>query len=354
MTSMHSVLLAELAALVSHHGPAMMYRRTSIAPDALTNYWVANRNRFDLWHQVMSRNRSAHQSGDWLQLQRWWQDHLIVLEEILISDMLTRVVAALAAGLDHERASNDSSDQGKKIERCDPGHGIKGPTSADQKATAAHGESDAPSLNAMSISSEDVSPITHAIHLSHLEARNRVQYLMLHNRGCRVPDAVRLNRLRKATERWTDAWLGRLSVRTPDLIRYAHDSDVAMQYAEDCHDQIRSGNVEVASGVCSTFALMKAGMNQTLRHRSHAKAALPQANRQIAESVIGMLHSEQFDGFGTLKSIGLHRIQADCTDSQNAIHNASDAPWANLPSDDSNLMESSETAEEMSRWFMAE
>ena len=176
---MHSVLIADIAALVSQHGPAVLYRGDTVPPEAVTQYWASSRSRFELWHQTMTRYRHAEKSGDAILMRAWWREHSVVLEEVLVSEMLTRVLAALGAGLD-----------------------------SSEKA-------------------EEISPVTHAVYLSHLEARNRVQQMLLFGRGNSVQDAVRLNRLRQGVERWTDVLIGRMSVQSPSHICYAIDADRA-------------------------------------------------------------------------------------------------------------------------------
>ncbi len=255
---MHCVYLADLAAVLSTHGPAILYRRQSISPQAVTQYWTSSRTRLELWHGAIARYQRAEHSGDWVRMRAWWRDHIGVLEEILVSELLTRVVAALAAGLD--RNQDD----------------------------------------------EELSPITHAIFLSHLETRNRVQHLMLFGRGSSVQNAVRLNRLRKGVERWNDALLGRLWSSVPTEIRYAIDADRARNYAEDARCQ-SCGDAQRTSDW-----LLAAAMHDTLSRRSSPTVALPQANRQVADSVLLMLRPELFDSVGTMKSLWMHRMQFDC------------------------------------------
>lgn len=254
---MHCVLIADIAALVSQHGPAILYRRDAIPPEAVTHYWASSRTRLDLWHQTMSRYRSAEQSGDSMALRRWWREHIVVLEEVFVSEMLTRVIAALAAGFDDR------------------------------------GEAD------------EISPVTHAIYLTHLEARNRVQQLMLFGRGNSVQNAVRLNRLRRGVERWTDALIGRMSVQTPSTIRYAIDPQRANDYAEEMRGY---GYGPPRDTVCW---LMNAAMRDMLQQRTTETAALPEANRNVAQSILLMLRPDLFDSVGTLKSLWLHRLQID-------------------------------------------
>ncbi len=255
---MHCVHLADLAAVLSQHGPAILYRRESIPAEAVSRYWASSRGRFELWHRVIGRYQRAEQTGDWVKMRAWWRDHTGVLEEILVSEMLTRVVAAIAAGLDHGRDE------------------------------------------------DEISPITHAIHLTHLETRNRVQHLMLFGRAGSVQNAVRLNRLRKGVERWTDALLGRLWAHMPEEICYAIDSQRARACAEDARAQIGCDTRETADW------LLSAAMHDMLSRRSCSTASLPQANRNVGDSVMLMLRPDLFDSMGTLKSLWLHRIQYDC------------------------------------------
>ncbi len=254
---MHSVLIADIAALVSQHGPAILYRRDTIPPEAVTQYWASSRTRFELWHQTISRYRDAEQSGNSMTLKRWWRDHIVVLEEVFVSEILTRVLAALAAGLD------DASE------------------------------------------SDEISPVTHAVYLTHLEARNRVQQMMLFGRGNSVQDAVRLNRLRQGVERWTDAMIGRMTVQNPSTVRYAICQQRATEYAQESRTYGHGPARDTASW------LMNAAMHDMLRRRTSALAALPEANRNVVQSVLLMLRPDLFDSVGTLKSLWLHRLQID-------------------------------------------
>jgi hypothetical protein len=252
---MHCVLTADLAALLSQHGPAIQYRRQAVPPASLTQYWTSSRNRFDLWHQAMARYRAAEQSGDSIALRTWWRDHVVVLEEVLVCEMLTRVVAALAVGMESD------SDR------------------------------------------DELSPVTHAVHLSHLETRNRVQQIMLHGRGGSVSDAVRLNRLRRGVERWTDAMIGRMSLRSTRIMEYAFDR----WRADEFRQEMRSYGQGAAWGTAAW--LMNAAMHDTLQRRCSEQAALPVANREVAKSVLLLLRPDLFDSLGILKSLRLHRLE---------------------------------------------
>ncbi len=254
---MHSVLIADLAALASQHGPAIVRGSDEIPPDAVAEYWTCSRSRMELWHQAMARYHAAQRTGDSVAMRIWWGEHIVVLEEVLVTDMLTRVIAALAVGLDE---------------------------SANHK--------------------DEVSPVTHCVQLSHLDVSNRVHRMMIDGRGSSVQDAVRLNRLRKGVERWTDALIGRMSFQSPDTIRYAFDLTRAKQFARETRSY-PSGPVRDTAAW-----LMNAAMHDMLQRRTSPHAALPEANRAVASSVMMMLRPDRFDSVGVLKSLWLHRLTA--------------------------------------------
>jgi len=254
---MHCITLAELAAVISQHAPAIVYRRANIPSVAMVQYWACSRKRFELWHHTMARYTNAERDGDAQGLRRWWSQHIVVLEEVIVSEMLTRVVATLGSALD----------------------AVSG--------------------------TDEVGPITHAIHLSHLEASNRVQSLMLRGRGSRVQDAVRLNRLRTGVERWTDALVGRMCVQSTDWISYGFDQDRAATHARELRGYGYGPSRDAAAW------LMNAAMRDMLSRRTSPRAALPEANQKVAESVMMMMQQDLFDGVGALKSLWMQRIACD-------------------------------------------
>ena len=252
---MHSVLLVDLAAVVSEHGPAILYGRDTLSPEALTHYWTATHSRFNLWHQAMARYSRAEKVNDEDAMNAWWRDHTAVLEEILVSEILSRVVAALGAGLD-ARASD-----------------------------------------------EEISPVTHAILLNHMEASNRVHQVILKARGPAAVKAEQLNRVRQGIESWTDVLIGRMALRNTEPLQYAIDRDRATEYAEEATLQ--------GHGVTrrTSNALMNISMHEMISQRLSTEPALPTANREVSRSVMLMLRPELFDSVGSLKSLWMHRIE---------------------------------------------
>lgn len=268
---MHAVQLADLAAILALHGPSLLFRRELISEEALQAYWNASRSRSESWKRRLGEYQQRERGGGSTELQAWWKEHDALLEEILLSEPLTRIYAALAASLDCNRDD------------------------------------------------EPISPITHSVFLHHLEARNRVLQLMIYGRGSSVEAAVRLNRLRTAVERWCDALLGRLGSNpepshplpqnsqqqepAQPWQRYAIDPARARGFADEAR-QLPEGTARDTAGW-----LLTAAMRETLSRRSQSQAASPEANQQVSDAVLMCLRPDLFDSVGVLKSLWLHRLQ---------------------------------------------
>lgn len=254
---MHAAQLADLAAILALHGPTLLFGREMISEESLQAYWIASRSRFDRWNERLAEYRSCEAKGDSAELRQWWTRHHALLEEILLSEPLTRVYAALGATLDGGRETKETS------------------------------------------------PITHSVFMTHLEARNRVLQLMIYGRGATLDVAVNLNRLRSAIERWCDGLLGYFPLDCQrEWERYAIDPSRARAFAVDAR-QLPNGVVRDTAGW-----LTAAAMRDTLLRRSDPAAASPKGNRAVADAVLTCLRPDMFDSVGTLKSLWLHRLQA--------------------------------------------
>ncbi len=253
---MHCLNLADLAAVLAHHGPSILYRRQQVPTDAVTRYWAACRQRFDLWHHAFGRYHEIAQQGNASHRRTWWETHHALLEEILVSEMLTRVYAAVGAGLDNDAET------------------------------------------------AEIAPVVHSVHLSQLEARNRVLHLMVYGRGNSIDEAVRLNRLRREVDRWTDVLIGHLASAEPRALDYAICRRRAAAHASEAKHQ-PGGNLG------DTIRWLSAAtMRDALMRRLHGTSALPEANRKVAETVMLCLRPDLFDSVGLLKSLWLHRLEA--------------------------------------------
>ncbi|QDV71473.1 hypothetical protein Poly24_52090 [Rosistilla carotiformis] len=264
-------MLAELAASLAIHGPRLLADGDSIPAAALQDYWIASRNRSTRWHQTLALHREFERSGNLTGLRAWWENQLPTLEEILVSEILTRVYASLGHGLDAKLAE------------------------------------------------PEVYPVVHSVHVSHLEARNRVLGVMVSQRGASSEAVARLNRLRKTVERWTDVLVGQVAAVFPEAARYGSVLERTLSFAEDGCDQ--AARTRQTQG----WLLMAAIRDSLLRQMS-ANAANPIENGKISDSVLVCLRPDMFDALGTLQSLWLHRLrhsaqQTDCVLSQLLVPN---------------------------------
>ncbi|MEM9826681.1 MAG: hypothetical protein AAF958_08840 [Planctomycetota bacterium] len=273
---MHCVELAKLASIVALHGPdiARHPARSSVMPlqpialdplpgatTPLADYWIKARIQFDLWNRVLARHAEAEKSGGIAALGGWWKRHRVVLEEILVGEILCRVLGTLANLTDRIR-----------------GH-------------------------------DEWAPVAQTVFLTHMDVSNRVHRTILHRGGQPIRDAVCLNRLRAAVDRWSDTLIGQLlggvagGVPESDF-QFACDGRRASGFAEDR----RSWGLGPVRRTASQ--LLSASMDQTLRHRTTARPALPASNAALASSVIRMVGAHWFDGWGVPRQERLARIAA--------------------------------------------
>lgn len=271
---MHCVTLADLAATLSKHGPSLLDLRPNVPSEVILRYWTASRSRHELWHRAMGRYRDAQSTGNYRLIRDWWGEHRLVLEEIIVSELLTRVVAAIGAEsvVPGETPSQDES----------PNH------NHDHLASESH---------------ESLAAVTHGVYVAQLEASNRVGRIILDGKGAQVAELVRLNRLRYGVERWTDWLIGRVSVNLTRGYDYCIDAERAKTFC----DEIRETNEGTHDD--TTTWLMNAAMRDMLVRRTSAHAALPQANHHVASSVLALFRPELFDSDGFPKSMWLQRLQ---------------------------------------------
>src|SRR5664279_725179 len=95
---MHSHELVELAAIISANGPALVKGVERLSESGLEQYWTTSKIRLDRWCRSL-RNFST-QAGDPKWRQCHWPRIQCIMEEIISSEMLTRVWAAVLCAHD--------------------------------------------------------------------------------------------------------------------------------------------------------------------------------------------------------------------------------------------------------------
>ncbi|MEM6471947.1 MAG: hypothetical protein AAF802_20475 [Planctomycetota bacterium] len=258
---MHCVILAELAAFFAQQGPSLRQSQSAADGEILMRYWTANRVRHEKWHRLMTAFRVATHEQDFKTLRAWWSEDGLVLEEIVVSELLSRVVAAIGAS----QASSSSRE----------------PTEQEVNFDA----------------------VVRGVHQAQLEASHRAHQIILDASGATTSDIVRLNRLRHGAERWTDWLVGRAG---GDLVA-TKDFCIDFNRATQFRDEVREGIHRTDQDI--TTWLMNASMREMLIRRTSDGVIFPDENRHVAESAIGLFRPELFDDFGVPKSLWLQRLQ---------------------------------------------
>jgi len=261
---MHARQLVELAALVSVQGPVLVRGTGRISKTSMEQYWIASKSRQDRWAQslkghyptaVLPARPSARLKSSLLRS---------VVEEILTGEVLTRVWTAVTCAYDRH-------------------HGI-----------------------------DLAEPIARSVLTGHLEARHRVLTLLVCDPGFDTEQAVKLNRLRRRTERWTDMLIGHLA-ELDDVSEFAIDPYRAKDYADDLGCRSGPGEGQVAWPI--VLASLRAAFGGGL------SPASPNAdlNARIAASIVACFRSGFSDFSGLCQSAWLVRLSNVANDAQEMI-----------------------------------
>ncbi len=261
---MHARHLVELAALVSAHGPVLVRGSQGISESGIERYWVASKSRLDRWGRSLKALCTPPADAGWSSTPSQWRFARGVLEEIITGEVLTRVWTAVISAHDRHRGTDEAE------------------------------------------------PIARSVLIGHLEARHRVLTLLVGGPSIGAEEAVKLNRLRRRTERWTDLLIGYLA-GLDDVSEFAVDPYRARDFAEDLRYQsrLKGGRFAWPLLLASLRAAFKQGLGPTSPNED--------LNAQIAVSILSCFRSELFDSTGLFQSLWLKRLTYVSDDAQGMI-----------------------------------
>ncbi len=260
---MHVRRLVELAGILASNGPLLLGRSEPFSADGIEQYWTTSKVRLDRWAWRLKKFSQQADSGSKRQRTQW-PDTYAVMEEILVSEILTRVWTALLSAHDRQCGRDDAE------------------------------------------------PIARSVLIGHMEARHRVLSLMVRGPGIRVETAVRLNRLRRRTERWTDLLIGHLP-RQYDVTEFAADPQRAKDFADGVQHRCR------LAGGRHTWALIIASLRAVFRSGLSPLSPNADLNARIARSILTCLPADAFDATGLLRSALLTRLNKITDETQAMI-----------------------------------
>lgn len=258
---MHAVDLAELAIALVRNTPVLVSLQRGPKRETVNSYWLASRFRHEEWSGRLARHRIEIQRPGATFREQKWHEIYPVIQEVLLSEPLTRCVAYHATVLEQRRIDFDF---------------VK---------------------------------LANTALVSQIEARNRCLNLIVFGQGLSVNNAVRLNRLRRKMESLTD-----------QLIAAMHPVDGISDFCFDAARTIESQR-ELGGGRMGDLNLRihLAGLSEELRRdvRFEADRRCSSARLNLRQShiVLEMLGNDMFDSFGVPKSQLAASILSDSAES---------------------------------------
>jgi hypothetical protein len=252
---MHARELVELAALVSAHGSVLVQGDAQIPDRGIEQYWTNSKVRLDRWMRSLKRLSSSgvgRAEHEWLEIRG-------VFEEILTGEILTRVWTAVLCAYDRT-------------------HGADG-----------------------------TEPVARSVLIGHTEARHRVLTLLTRGTNIEQKAALKLNRIRRHSERWTDLLVGRLGI-LQDVTEFAADPKRAQDFAEDAPSRQGFEPSRLA------WPLLMGSLRSAFQRELGPVSPNGDVNAAIASSILACFPPELFNSTGLFRSLWLMRITSAAED----------------------------------------
>ncbi len=249
---MQLLTLVEIAGLWSRHGRSIAKSRGGFPTSALNDYWVSSRIRSDTWHETLYLYDEALESSGTSRRMTLWRELEPFMQEILVSEILTRMLTSIASMLELQGDDQDSG------------------------------------------------PVTTSVFISHVEARHRCLRLLSRGVGMPVDQATRLNKIRVHMERWTDYFLAQLgNLQATESCCF--DRERLYEFAQEQSNQSDSASQQ-------RWSLMQISLQNWLNQTVCRFEACPRTNERIGKAALAMLRPEWFDSLGCMKSLAANRM----------------------------------------------
>lgn len=260
---MHARELAELAAILALHAPVVLRGNNGIPQATSEQYWTASKCRLDRWQRVL-RELAGVTDEAALPATLAWDRTRPLLEEILVSELLTRIWTAITVALDRRGLD------------------------------------------------QDLEPIARNIYGSHLDVRRRLLALLAGGRVIRAEQAAALNQLRCRVERWGDMLLAHLA-EAIDIGEFAFDAERARDFASDLDREATGAERRFSCQLALTS--LRASFAEGLAERTPNR----DLNQRIASAILGAFREELSDSTGLAGSLWLERLQRTASDTEGMI-----------------------------------
>jgi hypothetical protein len=260
---MHVRELAELAALTAIHARSIVQHAGGVPHATSEQYWAASKCRLDRWFRILKALGTAAEQPP-LPAALAWSRVRPVLEEILASELLTRIWTATAAAYDEARGD------------------------------------------------QDLEPVARNIYSGHLDARRRLLALLSDGRALDRVQIQSLDQLRRRVERWGDMLLAHLADLT-DIKDFAFEPDRASDFADDLDREAAQSQRHFTCQL--VLSSLRASFATGLAERSPNN----DLNRKIGGAILSAMREELGDSTGLVKSLWLERISRTASDTETMI-----------------------------------
>jgi hypothetical protein len=250
---MHARELIDLAAVVAIHGPVLIRASEELLEESVEGYWVASKCRLDRWGRSLKRFSTAFGQGTVKASSGDHRAFRAILEEILAGEVLTRVWTAAMCTYDRTHAT------------------------------------------------DRMEPVARSVLIGHMEARHRVLTILVSPSGLSAEEAMRLDALRRRTERWSDVLIGHLATEH-NVSEFAVEPDRARDFADDFAQQRQQEGGRFA------WPMLLASLRAAFQEWLEPESPNPDLNVRIAVSILACFPREVFDATGVMQSGWLLRI----------------------------------------------
>lgn len=274
---MHSSWLVEIASVWAYHASARVEEDLPFPAEAVHEYWVQNRTRFNGWNAMLTAHQRRMESLSMGSRIQAWQKLKSLIEEILLAEPLARVSVAIATRLESRRIDDDTRS------------------------------------------------ILHNVYGTHQEVRNRCLKIISQGIANGNPEADELNSLRHYLEHWTDLLLGYFANHS-EATQYSHNPSRVAEFSEEYSDRMLGDQSKLVWSLL--IASCRAWLNKHVEHRPVS----PRLNQLISEAALGMIHPNLFDSMGLMRSHLLHRIEKGLDQAGETIQRLEDGTWEKMSS----------------------
>lgn len=240
---MQSQEVVQFTGLLAIHSGLLLRSRHELPMEAISGYWLASRQRFESWSRDLRQYSQQFCTTSTQDIPLIWQSLSPTLEEVLSTEILTRVMGAMGAV--YYAWTGDS-----------------GPAT-----------------------------LTRNVWLHHLDVRRRTLNLLLFGHGLDLGDWVTLNQHRRRHEAWTDRLLSCLP------------AERCVQEFTFCRHRAKRKEgwhpVEPQQQIMRHLILC--GLRTAYRLKADLQTPNPELNRQIVSAVLNCFGPDLFDSVGVLK-----------------------------------------------------